>query len=146
MNIFSLDFEDGGAIPRRFTCDDKDISPNLIIENVPKGAESLALVIDDPDAPSGTWTHWLVWNIPPQTNEIGQATVPEGAIEGVNSSGGQNYSGPCPPNGTHRYFFRLFALDTKLDADGSADRAEVEEEMLGHVIETAEVMGTYARQ
>jgi len=145
MTLDSLDFTNNDRIPVRFTCDGENLSPNLIIEGVPAEAESLVLIVTDPDAPLGVWTHWLVWNISPKRSEFEQGVVPDEAIEGVNSSGSQGYQGPCPPNGVHHYVFKLHALDIELDLDGQAQREEVLTEMYGHVLEEAELKGVYSR-
>lgn len=114
LQISSPAFDHGGAIPARFTCDGQDISPKLVFGAVPAGTRSLALIVDDPDAPVGTWVHWMVWNIPPQTRESGENSVPAGAVQGLNDWKRYRYGGPCPPSGTHCYFFKLYALDTTL--------------------------------
>lgn len=145
MKIFSQDFQNNEMLPARFTCDGESINPRLSFEDVPESAQSLVLIVDDPDAPAGTWTHWMVWNIEPKTREIPQASVPEGAIQGINSGGGQAYEGPCPPGGTHHYFFKLFALDSMLDLEANATIEELESEMQGHIIDKAELIGIYKR-
>ena len=113
MNLTSPDFGEGGNIPERFTCDGKDIAPTLKIDGVPKEAKSLVLIVDDPDAPGGNFTHWLIWNVMPDLTEIVANKLPAHALQGVNDFGKSRYSGPCPPAGVHRYCFRLFALDTR---------------------------------
>ena len=118
MQVISPDFSEGGNIPKHFTCDGQDISPTLKIEGVPQAAKSLVLIADDPDAPSGTFTHWLIWNLRPDVTEILATTPPAGAVQGVNDFGRNNYGGPCPPSGVHRYYFKLFALDTDPGAAG----------------------------
>ena len=114
MKITSSAFQEGGNIPSKFTCDGSDTSPPLQITGVPSEAKSLVLIADDPDAPSGLFTHWLVWNIPPQTNSIAEGSAPKG-VQGTNDFGKSGYKGPCPPPGTHRYSFKIFALDRELD-------------------------------
>ena len=114
FKLTSPAFNHGSQIPSQYTCDGEDINPHLVIHGVPPGAKSLALVMEDPDAPAGLWTHWVVWDIPPETKEIREHTAPIGTGEGLNSWGETGYGGPCPPSGTHRYFFRLFALDTRI--------------------------------
>jgi Raf kinase inhibitor-like YbhB/YbcL family protein len=146
MRITSPAFEDGGAVPLVHTCDGRNVSPPLAISGVPAEARSLALVVDDPDATYGTWTHWVLWNVAPMTAEIPMASVPEGSVEGTTSFGRPGYGGPCPPFGTHRYFFKLFALDRKLDLPPSADVAALEKAMEGHVVDKAGLVGTYAKQ
>jgi Raf kinase inhibitor-like YbhB/YbcL family protein len=113
--------------------------------DVPSTARSLVIIVDDPDAPAGTWVHWTVWNIAPDTRSIPENAVPVGAVEGITSFGAQGWGGPCPPAGTHRYFFKLFALDTVLKLDASADKAVLEKAMGGHVLAKAERLGLYQR-
>jgi Raf kinase inhibitor-like protein, YbhB/YbcL family len=119
MKITSSAFQEGGNIPSKFTCDGSDTSPPLQITGVPSKAKSLVLIADDPDAPSGLFTHWLVWNIPPQTNSIAEGSAPKG-VQGTNDFGKSGYRGPCPPPGTHRYSFKIFALDRELDLRSGA--------------------------
>ena len=143
MEVFSVSspvFEDGKDIPKKYSCKGEDINPPLKINNLPEGTVSLALIMDDPDAPNGTWVHWVLFNIP-VTNEIKENSVPEGSVQGVNSWGKNNYGGPCPPSGTHRYFFRVYALDTKLNLGSSADKSAVLSAMEGHIIKKAELVG-----
>ena len=145
FKITSPAFNHGSQIPSKYTCDGEDINPHLAIHGVPPGAKSLALVMEDPDAPAGLWTHWVVWDIPPETSEIREHTAPIGTAEGLNSWGETGYGGPCPPSGTHRYFFRLFALDTRIKLLASSKRDALEAAMAGHILATAELMGTYIR-
>jgi len=145
LKITSPVFQDGGKIPSKFTCDGTDASPQLHLDGAPPAAKSLALIMDDPDAPGGLFTHWIVWNIDPKTNEIGQSGAPAGAVQGTNDFGKSGYGGPCPPSGTHRYYFRIFALDRMLDLKSSAKRAELDSAMRGHVLAKAELMGRYSR-
>jgi hypothetical protein len=147
----STAFENGGEISRKFTCDGADLSPALSWEDVPAGAHSLALIVDDPDAPVGTWTHWIIWNISAQATAL-QEGVPKvedldnGARQGMNDFRRIGYGGPCPPPGKpHRYFFKLFALDARLDLKTGASRKELEFAMKGHVLSEAERMGRYKR-
>jgi Raf kinase inhibitor-like YbhB/YbcL family protein len=144
MKITSSAFQEGGNIPSRFTCDGSDISPPLQIAGVPSEAKSLVLIADDPDAPSGLFTHWLVWNIPPQTNSIAEGSTPKG-VHGANDFGKSGYRGPCPPPGTHRYSFKIFALDRELDLRALAKRSQVDAAMKGHVIAQDELVGRYTR-
>jgi len=141
-----MDFEEDQMIPERFTCDGLNISPNLLIDSVPEETESLAIMMEDPDAPAGVWTHWLVWNIPPDTTDIEQGLVPDGSVEGINSSGNQGYQGPCPPSGVHHYIFHLYALDIQIDLDGQSGREDFLIVTEGHVVAEAELVGTYGRQ
>jgi Raf kinase inhibitor-like YbhB/YbcL family protein len=144
MKITSSAFQEGGNIPSKFTCDGSDTSPPLQITGVPSEAKSLVLIADDPDAPSGLFTHWLVWNIPPQTNSIAEGGAPKG-VHGTNDFGKSGYKGPCPPPGTHRYSFKIFALDRELDLRALAKRSQVDAAMKGHVIAQGELVGRYAR-
>lgn len=146
MNISSPAFDNNEKIPKRFTCDGENISPKLLIEDVPKEAESLVLIMDDPDAPPGEWIHWLVWNIDPDIDEIEEGVYPDQAIQGVNSSGSQAYQGPCPPTGTHRYVFKLYALKEKIDLSADSDRDDLLIAMNGLVIDQAELTGVYSRE
>ncbi|MDA8424112.1 MAG: YbhB/YbcL family Raf kinase inhibitor-like protein [Nitrospiraceae bacterium] len=149
MSTFTLSsqaFKHHDRIPARYTCDDADISPPLMIENVPAGAQSLSLIVDDPDAPRGMWVHWVVWNIGPDTKEIKERSVPPGAAEGVNDFRKQSYGGPCPPSGTHRYFFKLYALDTMLALGANATKGDLERAMKGHILAQTELVGLYKRQ
>ena len=145
MKILSSSFNPNENIPSKFTCDGESINPSFQILDVPENAQSLALISDDPDAPSGTWVHWIVWNIDPQTTEIKENSVPNGAVEGTTSFGNTGYGAPCPPSGTHRYFFKLFALDTKLDLPSSTTANQLEQAMGNHIIEKAELIGLYSR-
>lgn len=156
LTISSSAFEPDAAIPSRFTCDGANASPPLRWSGVPDGTRSLVLIVDDPDAPDPRapkriWVHWVLYNIPPTVTSLGEgrprSPVPPGAGEGLNDSGQPGYEGPCPPIGRHRYFHKLFALDTLLpDLGASARRKDVEAAMAGHVLAYAEVMGTYARE
>jgi len=145
MKLTSPNFENGQMIPQKYTCDADNVSPALIINEVPEGAKSLAIVMLDPDVAVGTWIHWTVWNIDPKTNEVAENSVPSGAVEGKTSFGKPGYGGPCPPTGTHHYIFRIYALDTMLDLGPDADNQALEEAMSGHVIGKAEFGGKYSR-
>lgn len=149
MKIESPAFRNGGDVPSTCGCDGDDRSPALTWEGIPENAVSLALVVDDPDAPSGTWTHWLVWNLDPASRGIpegvGPDGLPAGALQGANSWGNSRWQGPCPPHGTHRYFFRLYALDRSLELSGQTRRAGLDQAMEGHILARAELMGRYAR-
>jgi len=146
MRIESSAFENGGVIPSKYTCDGENISPSLQFFDVPENTKSLMLICDDPDSPTGTWNHWSIWNIDPTISEIGERGVPEGAMQGITSFGGIGYGGPCPHGGMHRYFFRLYALDTVLDLPKGSAKNELLSAMEGHVIENAELMGVYERK
>lgn len=146
MIISSPSFNPNEKIPTKFTCDGWDLNPELTVQNVPSEAKSLALIMEDPDAPVGLWTHWVVWNIDPQTSTIKEESVPPKSVEGKTSANNIGYHGPCPPDGLpHRYFFKLFALDKILNLKPGSERAELEQEMEGHVIQVAELMGIYER-
>jgi len=145
MKIQSPQFDQNAPIPAIFTCDGDNISPPLAISGVPEEAKSLALIVDDPDAPAGTWVHWTVWNIPPQTPLIEAGNAPAGSVQGVTSSGRAGYGGPCPPSGTHHYFFKLYALDAVLDLSAKAKAAELEAKMVPHVLDKAGLIGVYGR-
>ncbi len=151
MQIRSAAFENGEKIPVRYTGDGANVSPPLAWSGIPRETRSLALICDDPDAPRGTWVHWVVFNLPPDLPGLPEQTVraglPAGAGAGANSAGSLEYAGPKPPSGTHRYFFKLYALDTKFDdlAPG-LPVARLMEAMQGHIIEKAELMGLYSRR
>ena len=145
MKITSPAFAEGANIPVKFTCDGSDTSPPLKIDGAPAEAKTLVLIIDDPDAPSGLFTHWLVWNIDPKTQSLAEANS-AGGVEGKNDFGKTGYGGPCPPSGTHRYYFRIFALDEQLSLKPGARRKEIDAAMKGHVIAQGELMGRYARK
>jgi len=143
MRLWSPVFTENGKIPPEYTCDGKDVSPPLRIENIPEKSRSLALIVDDPDAPGGTWVYWIVWNIPPSTAEIPSGSVPKGAMQGLNSFKTTEYGGPCPPSGSHRYYFKMYALDADLSVPGRATKADLERAMSGHVLAEAQAMGRY---
>ena len=145
MKIRSSAFEQDGNMPAKFTCDGSDTSPPLQITGIPSNAKTLVLIADDPDAPDGLFTHWLVWNIPPQTNSIAEGGAPKG-VQGANDFGKTDYRGPCPPRGTHRYSFKIFALDRELDLRTGAKRSQVDVAMKGHIIAQGELVGRYARK
>ncbi len=133
-------------IPRKYTCDGQDINPPLAIRNIPEKTRSLALIVDDPDAPMGLFTHWILWNIPPNTMMIQENTVPKGAIEGHNSFNQNHYGGPCPPGrGTHHYQFRLFALDSTLAIPAGSSRQALLKAMEHHVVGQTMMVGLYRR-
>jgi Raf kinase inhibitor-like YbhB/YbcL family protein len=146
ISITSSAFQPGGDIPTKFTCNGTNVNPALKISGVPNEAKSLVLIVDDPDAPRGLFTHWIAWNIDLKATDIAENSAPAGAIQGTNDFGKRNYGGPCPPSGTHRYFFKLFALDTKLDLKPTARRAELDAAMKGHVMAQGELMGRYSHK
>lgn len=145
MKITSSAFQQGGNVPSKFSCDGANTSPPLQVSDVPSGAKSVVLVVDDPDAPSGLFTHWTVWNIPPQTSTIAEGSTPKG-VQGTNDFGKSSYGGPCPPSGAHRYYFKIFALDRGLDLPSGAKRSQLDAAMKGHVIAQGQLMGRYARK
>ena len=145
MKITSPAFQEGGNIPSKFSCDGANTSPPLQISDVPSEAKSLVLIVDDPDAPSGLFTHWPVWNISTQTSIIAEGSTPKG-VQGTNDFGKSGYGGPCPPSGTHRYYFKIFALDRELDLPFGAKRGQLDAAMKGHVIAQGELMGRYSRK
>lgn len=150
MKITSSAFKDNQSIPPRHTADGSDIIPQLTFEEVPREAKSLALVVDDPDVPrslrpDGNWDHWVVWNIPIDVTAIEEARPPRGVV-GRNSWGKNAYGGPAPPDREHRYFFKLYALDTMLDLPQKSGKGELEEAMKGHILAEAKLMGRYERQ
>jgi len=147
MQIYSDSFEENQHIPQKYSCDGRGISPLLRITNVPGETVSLALIVDDPDAPGGTFNHWLVWNLPGDTKYIEEGKLPEEARQGANSGGNTDYYPPCPPEGTHRYFFKIYALDIRLDdLEVGADRSRLEQAIDGHVLDQAELIGLYSRE
>ena len=151
IEVRSSAFEDGDPVPTRYTCDDLDVSPPLSWGSVPDGTQRLALIADDPDAPRGTFVHWVVYNLPPDTRGLpedvpNQQILPSGAAQGVNGAGSVGYMGPCPPSGTHRYFFKVYALDTQLGLGAGASNEEVLDAMEGHVLGEGQLMGTYRRR
>ncbi len=147
MELESTAFNNGEEIPSMFTCDGEGINPELIFKDIPKETKSLALIMDDPDATRGvTWDHWVMWNISPDTVSIKEGSVPAGAVQGQNSWPQNEYGGPCPPHGSHRYYFKLYALDTVLNLSTTAESLDLVSAMQGHIIEQAELMGRYQRK
>jgi Raf kinase inhibitor-like YbhB/YbcL family protein len=142
LSVSSPAFENKKLIPAKYTCDGDDVNPPLTIEGVPEEAKSLVLIVDDPDAPMGTWDHWIVWNIPP-TSKIEENTV--SGTEGMNTYRKHSYGGPCPPGGTHRYFFKVYALDVKLDLSPNSNKKDAEKAMQGHMLAKGELIGLYRR-
>lgn len=142
IKITSPAFKNNAPIPKKYTCDGDDINPPLKLEGLPDEAKSIVLIVDDPDAPMGTWDHWIVWNIPPM-GEIAENVVP--GIEGMNDFQRQSYGGPCPPSGTHRYFFKVYALKEKLDLDTNSRKSNVEKAMEGKILAKGELIGLYNR-
>ena len=144
MEISSPEFEHHQSIPKKYTCQGDDVNPPLKIADIPPGAKCLVLIVDDPDAPMGPWDHWIIWNIQP-VEQISENSVPMGAVEGKNSWGKNQYGGPCPPSGTHRYFFKLYALDSLLELPSDSGKADVEKAMEGHVIGESQLIGVYEK-
>jgi hypothetical protein len=143
MKLASSAFQEGMPIPSKYSCDGENISPPLLIKDVPKNAKSLALIMEDPDAPLRTFVHWIAWNIPAEKREISEGE--QLSWQGKNDFGNQSYGGPCPPSGMHRYFFRLYALDAELELRAGATKKELQAAMKGHVIAETALMGTYKR-
>ena len=143
MKLTSPAFEHNKSIPKKFTCQGRDINPELIIEGTPAGTKSLALIMDDPDAPMGTWVHWVVYNIKP-VSLIAENSVP--GKQCLNNFRRESYGGPCPPSGTHRYFFKIYALDTELNLPGGATKGVLEQAMQGHILDKAELIGLYQKK
>jgi len=142
VKLTSTAFENNGYIPKKFTADGENVNPSIEISNIPEGTQSLALIVDDPDAPMGTWVHWVVFNIP-VTSRIEENSIP--GKQGVNDFGMQDYGGPSPPSGTHRYFFKIYALDTELDLPEGITKQDLEEAMQGHILSQTELIGLYSR-
>jgi len=151
LQLSSTAFSNGGAIPKKHTCDGPDVSPALTWSGAPSGTQSFALIADDPDAPIGTWVHWILYNAPASAHELAEGTpkqeqLPDGTLQGRNDFKKIGYGGPCPPAGKpHRYFFKLYALGTKLNLGAGATKADVESAMKGHILAQAEWMGRYGR-
>lgn len=145
MIIKSSTFLHNQNIPSIYTCDGKDINPPLSFVDVPANAKSLVLIVDDPDATIGTFTHWVVYNINPKVTEVLENSIPQGGIQTQTDFGAARYGGPCPVSGKHRYFFKLYALDTELSLPSDLEKQKVEDAMQGHVLATAELIGLYTR-
>ena len=143
LKLTSPDIRPGDYIASKFTCQSRNVSPRLEFVNVPDKSKSLAIVVHDPDAPSGDWVHWIVFNIPPDKFEIDEAIAP--GIEGINDSGNTRWDGPCPPSGTHHYIFEAYALDIMLDLKEGATRFELDKAMTGHVLDKADLVGLYEK-
>lgn len=151
IKITSSAFEEGGLIPPKYTCDGADISPPLQWDAVPEGTKSIALISDDPDAPVGTWVHWVLYNLPPDTKELAEnippdESLPNGSKQGITDFRRIGYGGPCPPSGTHRYLFKIYALDTMLDLPPRAGKSDLVGAMEGHILAQGQLMGKYKRQ
>lgn len=153
MKINSTAFKHNCLVPKKYTCDGENINPSLLISDVPLNTQSLVLIVDDPDAPGRIWIHWVVFNIAPTVKEVPENSIPRGGTEAMTDFGKTGYGGPCPPastqrgepSGTHRYFFKLYALDTILDLQSSATKNDIEEQMKNHIIDSTELIGLYKR-
>ncbi len=154
LKVTSPAFQQGGSIPSQYTCEGKDISPPLAWSGIPNNAKTVAMIVDDPDAPDPAkpqrvYVHWVVYNISPQTTSLAEnaskSGMPSGAVQGKNDWGNSSYGGPCPPIGRHRYFFKLYALDTALTGLQNATKADLEKAMKGHIVDSGELMGTYQK-
>ena len=143
MELTSPEFKHNTPIPAKFTCQGEDINPALEIKDIPQGSQSLALIMDDPDAPAGTWIHWVVFDMP-IISRIAENSVP--GKPGVNTLNEKEYHGPCPPSGTHRYFFKIYALDTKLNLKEGISKGALEKAMQGHILQKTELIGLYKKQ
>lgn len=146
MKLSSPVFSNNDNIPSKYTCDGEDVSPPLLIAEVPTTAKSLALIVDDPDAPAGDWVHWTVWNIKSDTTEIKEDTPPQGATEGYTDFGKPGWGGPCPPSGVHHYQFKLYALDAVLDLPATSRKADLEKAMAAHTVDSTVLVGLYRRK
>ena len=151
MKLESSAFANDGNVPSKYTCDGSDVSPPLAWSGVPDGTKSFALIADDPDAPMGTWVHWVVWNIPPSSTNLDESMpadrrLDDGTRQGINDFRKSGYGGPCPPGGTHRYFFKLYALDTEISLGDRAGKQDLEGAMKDHILAEAQLMGRYERK
>jgi Raf kinase inhibitor-like YbhB/YbcL family protein len=142
LTVTSPEFKEGEMIPVEFTCMGANVNPELNIDGLPANTESLAIIMDDPDAPKGTFVHWVIWNIPAQ-NKIEEHTAP--GMQGVNSKQENSYTGPCPPSGTHRYYFKVYALDSKLTLPSTSGKEELLNAMKGHILASGELMGRFKK-
>ena len=145
MKITSSAFENNEAIPEKYTCEGTNVNPPLEISEIPEGAQSLVLIVADPDASAGTWHHWIVYNIAPETTVIGENSLPNGGIQLKNDFGKENYGGPCPPSGNHGYFFKVYALDEKVNLPADSKLDDLEKKMAGHILDQGQLIGLYQR-
>ncbi len=143
MKLTSSSFSHNQMIPQKYTCQGEDINPSLLIEGAPSGTQSFVLIIDDPDAPMGNWDHWIVFNIPPTTTHVAEKDIP--GKQGRNDFGKNDYGGPCPPSGTHRYFHKIYALDTMLNLQEGVRKKDIEKAMEGHILAKVELIGLYKK-
>ena len=146
MKITSPAFAHNGKIPMKYTCDGQGISPPLTFTEIPPEAASLVLICDDPDAPGKIFVHWTAWNVDPKTTQIDEGQKFEGVVEGQTSFGKSGYGSPCPPSGTHRYFFKLYALDKSLDLSPQGTKMQLEQAMENHILDQSELIGLYSRE
>jgi len=146
LKLTSSSFQENEEIPDKHTCRGENVNPLLNFSDVSEGTKSFVLIVDDPDASLGTWVHWVVWNIPAETRKIEENSVPQGALQGVNDFGDNKYGGPCPPFGTHRYIFKLYALDTMLDLDENSGKRDVEAAMQGHILAQTKLIGLSSKE
>ncbi len=151
ITVRSSVFQEGGMIPAKHTCDGDDISPPLQWTGKPEGTKSFALISDDPDAPMGTWVHWVMWNIPPDVNGLAENVpphpqLPDGSRQGLSDFRRPGYGGPCPPSGVHRYYFKVYALDTMLDLPSNTRKADLLKAIKGHILAEGQLMGKYSRR
>lgn len=150
LKVTSPAFEDGGMIPPKYTCDGEDVSPELEWPSVPEATQSLVLIVDDPDAPRGTFVHWLLYNLSADTRKLpenakAKSPLPVGSLQGTNDFGTTEYNGPCPPGGTHRYFFTLYALDAPVQLPPGVRKADLLQAMKGHILAEGRLAGKYKR-
>ncbi|MHC4594049.1 MAG: YbhB/YbcL family Raf kinase inhibitor-like protein [Planctomycetota bacterium] len=151
IKITSSAFAEGGLIPAKYTCDGADVSPPLQWDAVPEGTKNIALICDDPDAPMGTWVHWVIFGLPAETKELAEniapdRTLPSGAKQGTSDFGRIGYGGPCPPSGTHRYFFKIYALDAEVGLEAGAGKRQLLGAMEGHILGQGQLIGKYKRR
>jgi len=151
IKITSSAFAEGGLIRPKYTCDGVDVSPPLQWDAIPEGTKSIALICDDPDAPMGTWVHWVLFNLPAETKELAEnippdRTLPSGAKQGTSDFGRIGYGGPCPPSGTHRYFFKIYALDAEVGLEAGAGKRQLLGAMEGHILGQGQLIGKYKRR
>jgi len=151
IKVTSSAFQDGGSIPSKYTCDGADVSPPLQWDSAPEDTKSLAVICDDPDAPMGTFVHWVLFNLPAEIRELTEnvptgETLPNGAKQGTSDFGRTGYGGPCPPSGTHRYYFKIYALDSEIDLPAGARKPDLLKAMEGHILVQGQLMGKYKRQ
>ena len=151
VKVTSSAFEQAGMIPAKYTCDGQDISPPLQWDSIPEGTKSIALISDDPDAPGKTWVHWVMWNIPADARQLPEniptdKLLADGSMQGITDFQRTGYGGPCPPSGTHRYYFKFYALDTKLDLTNSSTKTDLLNAIQDHILAQGQLMGKYKRQ